>query len=304
MLGALPKIVFLIMIASPAQERDARLLVDSIREFGGSFNSVPIYLVTANPADVPGMSLKGKVTRIIPLEMNERHRSFPFSDKVYACAQIEEMTEKEADWLVWLNPEMFVLGEPSLVCGPSDAVAVLRPFHHRSVGSLASEGLDDFWQGVYEAAGVDPGQAWTVESYIDRQPVRAYFNSGFMGYRPSAGIFRAWRKSFEALLSDESRLSKVCPDDQHKFFLHQALLSAITVGRLREHQVSVLPPVYGYPLLLHKLISEDRRPHSLKQLVTLIHDGNLGQLLADIQVDPKLRSWLVEHGVTEVTGQK
>ncbi len=297
MLGALPKIIFLIMIASPAQERDANLLVDSIRAFAGSFREVPIYVVTADPARVPGTSLKGKVSRVIPLDMNERYRSFPFADKVYACAQIEQMVEKEADWLVWLNPEMLVLAEPSLVVGPPGAVAVLRPVHIRNVGSAAGERLDNFWTGIYQVAGVDPGNAWTVESFVDRQRVRAYFNSGFMGYRPSAGVLRAWRKSFETLLADDSLLSKLCPDDQHKFFVHQALLSAVTVGKLREPEVSVLPAVYGYPLLLHKSVSEERRPQSLKELVTLIHDGNLAQLLTSIPVDPPLRTWLREHGV-------
>ncbi|RPJ85186.1 MAG: hypothetical protein EHM13_01865, partial [Acidobacteria bacterium] len=173
------------------------------------------------------------------------------------------MEENQAEWLVWLNPEMLVLAEPSELAGPLDAGAQLRPVHHRNVGSLAAEPIDEFWQGVYKVAGVDASQVWTVESFVDRQTIRAYYNSGFMAYRPSKGVFRAWKASFESLLADPALLARVCPDDQHKFFVHQAILSAVTVGRLKEDQIKILPPAYGYPLLLHRSVAADRRPTNL-----------------------------------------
>jgi len=293
------KVIFVIMVASPAQEKDAGLLIDSIRAFGGAYSNAPIYVVSAVPDPVPpGAKLKEKVTKVIPLQMPESPRSFPFADKVYACAQVEEMVEKEADWLVWLNPEMLVLAEPTLIAGPPTTAAVLRPVHLRNVGSLANEPLDDFWQGVYQAAAADPARAWPVESYVDRRQLRAYYNSGFMGYRPSRGVFRAWRKCFEAVLADAPLLAKMCPDNQHKIFLHQALLSTVTVGMLREDEIIILPPVYGYPLTLQKSIPEDRRTRDLNPLVTLIHDGGLEELLKSMEVDPKLKSWLLENGIT------
>jgi hypothetical protein len=297
MIGACAKVVFLVMIASPAQEKQAGILVDSIRSFAGAYSNSPVYLVVTGTEPTLGESLHGRASKVIRLQMDEKYRSFPFADKVFACAQVEEMVEKEADWLVWLNPESLVLKEPALLAASPSIGALVRPVHIKNVGVGETEKADFFWKTIFAAAATQESSVWAVESSVDRQRLKAYFNSGFMGFRPSIGIYRAWKRAFEELLVNENLLARLCPDDAHKIFLHQALMSAITVSKLREEDIQVLPPEYGYPLLLHSSIPPDRRASNLGGLVTVIHDGRLAQLLAGIEVETQLKKWLRERGV-------
>jgi hypothetical protein len=54
---------------------------------------VPVVIVLADTLRTKGESLKGIVMDIVKLKMNESLRGFPFSDKVYACAQVEKIME-------------------------------------------------------------------------------------------------------------------------------------------------------------------------------------------------------------------
>jgi len=279
------RIAFLVMVGSAQQERDAEMLVDSLRDFGDAYGKCPIYVVQTDPERLPCKGLAARGTQLVPLKMNEKHRNYFFADKVFACAQVEKMVAGRVEALVYMNPECLVLQPPVELQLASSEVAAVRPVHIRNVGSAANEPMNPYWSTVFKACALDPEKVFAVESFVDGQKTRAYFNSGTMSIRPDKGIFQMWCADFEKLLQDEAFQGTIADDRLHRLFLHQAVFSAVLVSKLQLSEIKMLPPEYGYPLHLHDKLPTERRARALNDLVTVIYEDYFRQ-----------RDW--EHGLT------
>ena len=288
--------LFVTWVHSPRQKWAARLIADSIRTFGGELSDCPIWLFEANPQQVPCGDLGSLGVRVLPLTVPESVRHYVLAPKVYACAQAEALVPPDIQSLVWLSPACFVVKPPLLFdLGASFDVAV-RPVHIQNVGLLATEPVDAFWRGVYDAVGVADVET-TVESYVDVQRLRAYFNSAAFAVRPSTGLLRRWFECFETLVRDDAYQAGPCRDEWHQVFLHQAILSALLVTMLEPERIRILPPDYGYPYNLHGSVRPDRRASALDELVCVIYEERSvdPRQMDDIQVREPLRSWLLGH---------
>ena len=129
MTTAISKLVFLIMVVTPAQQREAEILIDSVRSFGGEFRQAPVYVVLSNPSSAPCRNLQTKGVQLLALEMNEAHRPYPFADKVYACSQMERLLAQKTETIVWLNPDVLVLNPISEAALKPNHGAAVRPLH-------------------------------------------------------------------------------------------------------------------------------------------------------------------------------
>ncbi len=285
--------VFLILVSTTRQRSGARLLIDSIRTFGGALSHCPIWLFETDPQRAPCDDLQDLGVRVIPLTVPDTVKHDWFAGKVYACARAEELASSKVRSLVWLSPDCLVIKPPTLFdLAPTFDVAV-RPVHIRNIGLGATEPLDDFWSKVYETVGVRDIQT-TVESFVDGQHIRAYFNSHILAVNPSKGVFRRWFAGFESLVCDQAFQSSACQDEQHQIFLHQAVLSALIATMLDPERVRTLPPDYSYPYNLHQHVPLDRRALALNDLVCIAYEERSldPDMVDDIGIDEPLRSWL------------
>ena len=207
-------IIFLTWVHSTRQRDCACLLIESLRSFGGPFNQLPIWVFETNPEKASCASLAGEGVEVIRLETPEPVRSYNFGHKVYACAQAEGLAP-QASSLIWLDAACLVIQPPRLLDLGDSFDAALRPVHIRNVGLPADAPLDEFWRGVYQAAGV-ADLSLSVESFIDPQHLRAYFNTAVFAVRPASGIFQRWLECFERLVIDEAYQRRACPDDVSK----------------------------------------------------------------------------------------
>lgn len=288
----------MIMVGSPAQERDAALAIDSLRTFGGrDAAEAPVYILLADPQSAPGALLEAKGARTLKVNVDARFRGYPFADKVSACAQAEALAGSQADLLVWITPESLIVGPLRDLDMPPSAGAALRPVHIQNVGLAAGAAPDPFWAGVFQAAGVSADQAFPVESFADGKQIRAYFNSGVFAVRPQRGLMRAWKEVFEKLLLDQEFQAKACRDQTHRIFLHQAVFSALLAGRLGPAQIRLLPPTYSYPLHLHESVPAEQRAKTLNSLVHIMNEGTLRDRgwTRRLAVEEPLRKWLLER---------
>ncbi|HTZ21655.1 MAG TPA: hypothetical protein VMC06_12305 [Opitutaceae bacterium] len=287
---------FVVMIASPQEEKSAAVLVKSIRAFGGDYSSAPVVLVLADPTAADGRSLAASVQETVVLKMNEKFRTFPFSDKVYACAQVEALVADKTDWLVWLNPDCLVVAPPGAIAADRQAWAALRPVHVQNIGNTRNVGspvdapIPEYWERIYRAAGLDPAQTWTVESLVDQQKMRGYFNSGCMAFVPAKGILRAWRDVYESLLSDPASFAFYTSNSPYSIFCHQAVLSAVVMAKAGKSRVNNLAPAYGYPLGLQDFPGFTNRIGALSDLVIVI--SGTQDNFRKIRVVEPLRSWI------------
>jgi hypothetical protein len=166
----------------------------------------------------------------------------------------------------------------------------------KNVGLAAKAPLDGYWQKIYEAVGVRDTTA-AVESFVEGERIRAYFNTHAFAVNPDKGMLREWYEAFSALVGNEDFQAGPCQGERHQVFLHQAVLSALLSAALPWERVRVLPPEYNYPYNLHESVPAERRARDLNDLVTVVYeDRPLAPAgIQDIEIREPLRSWLVAH---------
>lgn len=288
---------FLIMFGSERGERLARIVVESLRAFGGPLRECPVWAFVLDPDRVSDALPGIEGLHRFALALEEGCPPYPFAEKVWAFARAEEMAGPEIRSLVWLSLDCLVINPPRLfdlgpAAGTAPADAAFRPVHHRNVGSLAHEPLDGFWEGVYRALGVEQ-MPHTVESFADGQTLRPYFNTHCFALDPARGLGRAWWAHFREMIADQAFQAGPCSDTPHQIFLHQAILSTLLAKLLPWQRVRLLPPEYNYPLNLLEEMPLDLRATTLNTLVNAVYEGAFpwGQ----IEIHEPLRSWLVSH---------
>jgi len=245
---------FLVMFRSEEGERLARIVIESLRAFGGPLRDCPVWAFVREPERVPRALPGLEGVHRFPLVLEEGCPPYPLAEKVYACARAEEMAGPELRSLVWLSLDCLVIQPPLLfdlgpVGGAASADAAFRPVHHQNVGSPVREPLDGFWQGIYRALGVD-AMPYSVVSFADGQTLRPYFNTHCFALNPAVGLGRAWWTYFKGLVTDRAFQAGPCCDELHQIFLHQAILSTLVPKMLAWERVRLLPPEYNYPLNL------------------------------------------------------
>lgn len=284
----------IVVFRTEAQERSARVAIESLRTFGGLLSDSTVWAFVLDPDRASNALADVEGVHRFPLVVDRPYRRYPFAAKVDACARAERMAGPETCSLVWLSLDCLFVNPPLLFdLGPADeagsADAALRPVHHRNIGSLARGPLDDFWQGVYGSLGVDE-MPYTVESFADGQMLRPYFNTHCFAFNPTVGLARAWWAHFKALVADDAFQAGPCGDALHRVFLHQAVLSTLVPKMLAWERVRLLPPEYNYPLNLLHEIPPACRPATLNSLISVVYEEAFPW--GEIRMEEPLRSWL------------
>jgi len=288
--------VFVTLVRSPREIGQTHLLINSIRYFGGALSKCPIWVFEANSKNAPCNNLKDVNVHIFPLKMPDSIKHFLFSDKVFAAYLAEEMTGSNIRSLIWIDPSCFIVKPPLLYdCNPLFDAAV-RPVHIQNVGLSASALLDGFWKKVYKTAGVTDIQT-TVETFVDLQRIRSYFNSHAFSVNPSKGLLHRWFIHFETLVCDHEFQMEFCQDQQHRIFLHQAVLSTLIATVIDIKRIRMLPSDYNYPYNLHGSISPERKVPALNDLVSFTYESRslAPDTVDDILIHEPLRTWLTDH---------
>lgn len=284
------------LVRSAADEGGVRLLIESLRAFGGALADSTVLVFQSDPG--AGLRVYPDLDSVygIPLTVPPVLRKHHFAAKVYAASEAEKMAWDDAGILVWMNSGCLVTGPPVLLDVGRSMDAAFRVVHVRNVGSPADSPVDGFWERVYHGAGVAaPTEA--LESFVDREAIRPYFNSHMFSVNPSRGLLRRWLELWTSAVSDEEFMSGPCADEEHRIFLHQAILSALLMEPLAEGRLRELPSEYSYPLHFHDRVPEDRRPATLEELVCPVYEGvfRYPESLNGLAVADPLGSWLKEH---------
>ena len=290
---AIDHITFLTLVRTTSERSCVCMLIDSIRSFGGILSHCPIWLFEVDSQRIPCESLDDMNVQIFSLNVPDTVRHYYFADKVCACAQAEEMVSSSIQSLIWIDPACLVIRPPLLYDLGQEFDAAVRPVHIRNVGLPPEEPLDGFWKKICETVGVHDIPT-TVETFVDGQRIRSYFNSHAFAINPSKGLLRRWFEYFEALVCDPVYQEDACHDELHQVFLHQAVWSALLVAELDSERVRELPPDYNYPYNLHQSVPVGRRALALNDLVSITYENRSldPAQVDDIDIHDPLRSWL------------
>jgi hypothetical protein len=268
-----------------------RLLIDSLRTFGGELAEAPFWVFSTDPEPVRG--LEAGSTHVLPLPVSDKAAGYLFGKKVAACARAEELAPTGTRSLVWIDPACLFVQPPALFALGTDCDAAFRPVHIRNVGLLPTEPLDAFWQGIYAAVGVEEVTS-TLTSFVDGQLLRTYFNSHAFAINPALGLMTRWYELFQKLISDAAFQSAACADDRHQIFLFQALLSTLVATLVEPGRVRILPYTYNYPYNLQARVPAEKRLAALNEAVCFpyeqlsIHPAEV----TGIEIHEPLRAWL------------
>jgi hypothetical protein len=291
------RVAFFTLVVEPYQEQNARLLVESLRAFGGPLSGcrVQVYHTNLPSAD---KSFWENADNVQLLPLGQVHAaSYWFSHKVHVCARAEALAGPEVRSLVWLAPENLIVQPPALFdLSTSGAKAAFRTVHHANVGSPADQPLDAFWAAVYRLVGLDEAP-YTTRSYIDGRELRPYWNTHCFSIDPRLGLLQAWWEGFQTLVGDANFQAGPCRDTAHQVFLHQAVLCALLARELGREQLRALPPEYSYPLHMHAQVPAAERAVTLNELVCAVYEDVLP--LEGLEVHEPLRSWIQAKGRLE-----
>jgi hypothetical protein len=290
------QMAFVTAVLIPEQRACARLLVDSLRTFGGPLSDCPVWILEMRPHTAPCGDLAGPGVDVVRLEVPESLPRYYFTYKVYAWAQVESWADPSQQSLVWLDPGCLVVRPPMHFELARLQAAAFRPVHIRNVGIPAAMELDPFWEGIYRVVGLEEA-GYSVESFVDGQTIRPYYNTHLFALDPGQGIGRVWLEAFETLVQDEAYQVAACADELHKIFLHQAVLSALVAKQLGPERIRVLPVEYSYPLHLHGQVPPERQPDTLNRLVCPVYEEGFRypETLEGLPVVEPLASWLQER---------
>lgn len=283
---------YMTVISSQVEAQRVKLLIESLRRFGGRFGAYPVRLFCTDMKFTEGFSESDTLKRF-HLKMDLPLSNYPLAEKVFACALAEEMAALEGDQtLIWLNPGCLIFNPPELFILDDQYDAAFRPVHIRNVGFLANQPIDGYWQRVYEVVRVNQ-VPYTIESFVDGQILRPYFNTHCFAINPARGILQAWRAIYVALLMDKEFQDEYCHGELHQIFLHQVVLNALVMKSIQRKRLLMLPPEYSYPLHLQERLPITKRVKSLNQLVCMVYEENT--LLDAVEIQDPVRSWLTDN---------
>jgi hypothetical protein len=175
--------------------------------------------------------------------------------------------------LAWLDPDSFFAACPEAFDLPPGKDFAYRPVHHRLIGSSYDSPVDRFWARLYAMAGISRGQVFPMDTTMDRERIRPYFNAGLLVAKPELGLFASWLRLYSEAMGD-SALAGLCEEDPRRsVFLHQAVLAVAALSVFPAGTVLELPFSYNYPLHLHATCPEALRPGRLEDLVSLRYDA-------------------------------
>ncbi len=152
--------------------------------------------------------------------------------------------------------------------------------------------MDDYWQRVYDCVGMKE-VGYSVESFVDCQTLRPYFNTHCFSINSAVGLLQAWREAFKELFSEGTFQTGPCQDELHQVFLHQVIFSALVTRSLKRERICMLPPEYSYPLHLQERIPADRRFEFLNSTVCTVYEE--AKALTGMEISEPLSSWLKAH---------
>ncbi|MEH2273594.1 MAG: hypothetical protein V7K40_01870 [Nostoc sp.] len=260
-------IAFIICTEPGRLEGQSLMLAESIRKFCGKLKNTPIYSFHPRVGEPISKQTQQAFEALqvthqqVPI--NQEFNEYYLANKPLVCAYAEQHIDAEI--LVFLDSDKCFFYEPNEFLLPVNCNIRIRPEYGQGIGSTGPRDPQEwYWQKLYEVLNVK--HEVFVDTPIGNKKIRAYWNSGLVAVRRSAGIFTAWKENFEKVI----RMNITPP--QGIYFVEQSVLS-VTLCSLEE-KIFHFSSAYSYPLPLHNRLSKESRLKAWDDIVS-IHYFNL-----------------------------
>jgi len=222
-------------------ERQAIGLAESIARFGRGQTPLELRAYSPRPDHWPAPET---IRHLISLgvewinePLNTEFRHYPIANKILATAHAEQTSTAEI--VCFLDSDKYVLSPIEAMLLPTDSTIGLRPVNRKGPGSSGKDDPNDaYWQALIRDYGIDPEAR--VQTVVDNESIRPYFNAGFVIFRRAARHGLEWLSLFKQLHA-ERRI----PGTNERCMDQIAL--AVLVGASMK-SVAILPSGVNFPL--------------------------------------------------------
>jgi hypothetical protein len=279
---------------SPGEVEATRLLLKSLRAFGGSLADSAMWIFSSRSSGQ--ITIMDENLQIIPLDVPRQTSHCLFLEKIAACARAEQLASSSSETIVWMNPCCLVVQPPELFELDADHDAAFRPVHIRNVGIPPAQPLDACWRGILDLLKMDDIPT-TVTSFVDGRILRSYFNTHAFAMNPSLGLMQQWMELFLQLDKDAEFQASTCNDEIHQVFLFQVLLSCLVVKAIPEPRIAILPSTYNYPCHLHDQVPTSKQLTTLNDAVCVAYENQsfLHGRIRGLEILEPLLSWFQDQ---------
>jgi hypothetical protein len=240
-------------------EAQALLLCKSIRRFAGAYSSSLVTVVSPRHSRRPSTETVKELDRLgvnyLALDVESCCPVYGTSFRVHTAGWLAQRSGPEI--LVQLDSDTLFLGEPDLsMCG---ATAAARPVDTKGMCTGGpGDPFDDYWRALCRLCEVDYDSVPLLETYVDRQIVRASYNGGLVIARRASGVFERTEEFFKRLVLADMRphagtrvrlktgTGTVALEASEYWGSSQAALSLAVVAS--GNTMHLLPPSYNVPL--------------------------------------------------------
>ena len=186
----MPDVEFALVAEAGPLEAQARLLVDSLRRFGGRHANAAVTVVSPRrsrrPSQATLRALRRAGARYVALDLASACPDYPTSWRVHALAHVER--QPGPDVLVQLDSDALFPGDVGELC--ADARAAGRPIDVKGMATTGpGDGYEPYWAALCGLASVDLEALPFVRTTVDDIRVRAVYNGGFVAAPRDAGLF-------------------------------------------------------------------------------------------------------------------
>jgi hypothetical protein len=261
-----PDVGFVACIESGVLEAQALLLFESIRLYTGRFKNCSLYALSPRDGYTISTNARRRLDDLgvhyFDTVLNTQCPEYGSANRVAAAAYIEDTRRHEI--LVILDSDTIFLGEPGAFILPPHIDVAVRPVDVKGISTAGPDDPSDtYWRELCRCCGVDYDEIPWIESFVDRQQIKANYNGGLVVVRGGLGIMRRWADFFFLSIRQGLRPQPdgpsfragagwVEPAVGKLWGSNQAALSLAIWSASR--QVKELPPTYNYPLHLHNQI--------------------------------------------------
>jgi len=292
--------IIVTMIDSRSSVFNIFLMISSIREFAGSLANSPIWVLfphnSGNFTQGDLEELSNLKARLIPFDIQDDIRNFPFGTKVQAAAFAEELMLDQENLFIWLDCDTLVLNEPKEFLLPSTKILGYRPVHHKLIGSSWEDTLDPFWTQIYHECNTPSTKNFFMMTHVGEK-IYPYFNAGTFVIRPELRILTKWLQVFLKCYRSSKFQAFYKEDNRYAIFMHQAIFTGVLLSSLKPAEMQEFSSKINYPLHLYNDIPTNLQPKTLNELITIRHENiidNPGWQKGLPILEPLL-SWINDH---------
>ncbi|MEH2092134.1 hypothetical protein [Nostoc sp.] len=287
----------IIICTEPAFEKKSRLLVRSLKYWGGKFKKIPIISISPRNQEI-SLALRKEYEQNdvtpIRLPINVQYSSYNLANKPIACEYVETHYNKTSI-LIFLDSDKVIFNEPTHLLLSNHFDVAVRPVDVKNIGisNLDDDIESEYWKKVYSIAScIEKRKCVTT---VDKQNIFEYFNSGMIATKTNKKNFSQWYRNFLSVMD------KGIQPSSGLFFVEQSVFAATVSANASN--VLILPVNYNYPIGFHNQLDRQARITSFDDIVSIhYHDFLENQkwksFLGNLQEFDKTSSryeWLIEN---------